>query len=160
MRGFLQKPLNTKKLNNALEALVLATHDGAPHIDQPIAKDSKAPVPLLNENQVSELFEVLGHATLTDRIATLAARIEGALPELMKTHETGTLQAKAHDMAGVSGMFGAVRLHRQLRDIETDCKNGDISRALERVKDIPNIWNNTHSAWHSRLADNRADTAS
>lgn len=159
MRGFLQKPLNTKKLNNALEALVLATHDGAPHIDQPIAKDSKAPVPLLNENQVSELFEVLGHATLTDRIATLAARIEGALPELMKTHETGTLQAKAHDMAGVSGMFGAVRLHRQLRDIETDCKNGDISRALERVKDIPNIWNNTHSAWHSRLADNQADIA-
>ena len=159
MRGFLQKPLNTKKLSNALETLILAARDESQLGDQSITKDHEAAVPLLNESQVNELFEVLGHAKLTDRIATLVARIEDALPELMKTRETADIQAKAHDMAGVSGMFGAVRLHSQLRDIEAGCKNGDMSRVHECVSDLPDIWKDTHTAWHSRLADNQADIA-
>lgn len=150
MTGFLQKPINTRRLKTALSELVMPAADGAS--DAAEATQAEPQHPVLNANQVNELFELLGPEKLADRIGNLRQRVEGQLPPLASAEDRDDLQRKTHDLAGLCGMFGAERMHALLATIEQDCKQGDVDKARDQVAKVPAAWAETLDAWEARLS--------
>jgi CheY-like chemotaxis protein len=150
MTGFLQKPINTRRLKTALSELVMPAADGVS--DAAEATHAEPQHPVLNANQVNELFELLGPEKLADRIGNLRQRVEGQLPPLASAEDRDDLQRKTHDLAGLCGMFGAERMHALLATIEQDCKQGDVDKARDQVAKVPAAWAETLDAWEARLS--------
>mgnify|MGYP000445123786 CR=1 FL=1 len=150
MTGFLQKPINTRRLKTALSELVMPAAEGAS--DATEATHAEPQHPVLNANQVNELFELLGPEKLADRIGNLRQRVEGQLPPLASAEDRDDLQRKTHDLAGLCGMFGAERMHALLATIEQDCKQGDVEKARDQVAKVPAAWAETLDAWEARLS--------
>ncbi|WP_309766007.1 Hpt domain-containing protein, partial [Pacificitalea manganoxidans] len=61
------------------------------------------------------------------------------------------IQARAHALAGICGMFGIERLHIRLKAIETACKAGDRGAAQAQMPPLAAAWEEARAAWHARL---------
>ncbi|MGV8984779.1 MAG: ATP-binding protein [Cypionkella sp.] len=151
MSGFLQKPLDMKALKTALHRLG-PTDMSIPLPDlEEETRSHIAQRSVLNETQVLELLDLLGHDQLSGRIAALVQQVEIDLPALMDAHVVLELQTRSHAMAGMCGMLGAERLHNLLKDTEAACKAGKWQKARELVELVPFVWHQTHDAWRQRL---------
>ncbi|SNR59636.1 hybrid sensor histidine kinase/response regulator [Puniceibacterium sediminis] len=151
MSGFLQKPLDSKALKSTLASLRPGEGASQPSVISETQRANDAERPFLNETQMLELLELLGREKLSERITTLAQRVDAELPALMDAQAVRDLQTRSHALAGMCGMFGAERLHDLLSDIETACKDGNAQRAHDLVKSVPSTWHHTDSALRQRI---------
>ena len=164
MTGFLQKPVDRAALAQSIADLPLpanAAARAAPSERPDLAPDpihAPAPAPgappqppVLNDTQVADLTELLGAAQLRERLARLEGQIDHDLPALQQATATEDIQARAHALAGICGMFGIERLHIRLKAIETACKAGDRGAAQAQMPPLAAAWEEARAAWHARL---------
>ncbi|MEH6630346.1 MAG: Hpt domain-containing protein [Halopseudomonas aestusnigri] len=57
------------------------------------------------------------------------------------------LERESHTLKSVSGTFGAVRLQRQMTEINECCRKGDVKRALELARSVKAIGQLTMEAY-------------
>jgi HPt (histidine-containing phosphotransfer) domain-containing protein len=113
------------------------------------AKSAKRP--LLNEQQIADLIDLLGVEKLRERVDKLGHQGADDLPALMAADGLPDLQAQAHAMAGMCGMLGADRLHGLLKEIETACKTGKDDEARGLSKALPETWDATLAAMKAQV---------
>ena len=107
--------------------------------------------PLLNDQQMVDLIDLLGEEKLRERVQKLSDQVADDLPALMAADALPDLQARAHAMAGMCGMLGADRLHGLLKEIETACKTDKPEEARGLCNDLPDTWNATEAAMQAQV---------
>ncbi|HBB83196.1 MAG TPA: hybrid sensor histidine kinase/response regulator [Sulfitobacter sp.] len=157
MSGFLQKPLDMKVLRAELREVQVLTampekalRKQAQSVPTPIQGKS-AKRPLLNDQQMVDLIDLLGEEKLRERVQKLSDQVADDLPALMAADALPDLQARAHAMAGMCGMLGADRLHGLLKEIETACKTDKPEEARGLCNDLPDTWNATEAAMQAQV---------
>nr|WP_280322879.1 Hpt domain-containing protein [Sulfitobacter faviae] len=113
------------------------------------AKSAKRP--LLNEQQIADLLDLLGAEKLRERVEKLDQQVATDLPDLMAADALPDLQARAHAMAGMCGMLGADRLHGLLKEIETACKTDKDEEARALAEALPATCDATLAAMKAQL---------
>ncbi|MFG6561697.1 ATP-binding protein [Sulfitobacter sp. 1A15299] len=157
MSGFLQKPLDMKVLRAKLRELsgrAVMPEQALPErlASAPTSVQAKsAKRPLLNEQQIADLLDLLGAEKLRERVEKLDQQVATDLPDLMAANALPDLQARAHAMAGMCGMLGADRLHGLLKEIETACKTGKDEEARALAEALPATCNATLAAMKAQL---------
>lgn len=157
MSGFMQKPLDMKVLRAKLRELsgrAVMPEQALPErlaSAQSSVQAKSAKRPLLNEQQIADLLDLLGAEKLRERVEKLDQQVATDLPDLMAADALPDLQARAHAMAGMCGMLGADRLHGLLKEIETACKTdkGEEARALAEA--LPATCDATLAAMKAQL---------
>ncbi|MEP3686286.1 MAG: ATP-binding protein [Sulfitobacter dubius] len=157
MSGFLQKPLDMKVLRAELREVQVRTampekalRKQAQSVPTPIQGKS-AKRPLLNDQQMVDLIDLLGEEKLRERVQKLSDQVADDLPALMAADALPDLQARAHAMAGMCGMLGADRLHGLLKEIETACKTDKPEEARGLCNALPDTWNATEAAMQAQV---------
>ena len=157
MSGFLQKPLDMKVLRAELREVQVLTampekalRKQAQSVPTPIQGKS-AKRPLLNDQQMVDLIDLLGEEKLRERVQKLSDQVADDLPALMAADALPDLQARAPAMAGMCGMLGADRLHGLLKEIETACKTDKPEEARGLCNDLPDTWNATEAAMQAQV---------
>jgi len=157
MSGFLQKPLDMKVLRAELREVQVRTamlekalRKQAQSVPSPIQGKS-AKRPLLNDQQMVDLIDLLGEEKLRERVQKLSDQVADDLPALMAADALPDLQARAHAMAGMCGMLGADRLHGLLKEIETACKTDKPEEARGLCNALPDTWNATEAAMQAQV---------
>lgn len=146
MTGFIQKPIDMMSLGTTIDSILDEQPNHA-------VSSLSAPLPgptddsYVDDDQLSQLIELLGPRKFSERIATLLGKMDDDLPALTEAADFDDLREKSHAIAGMCGMFGATRLHALLQDIETACKTGRDHIARELVEMIPDIWDETQKIW-------------
>ena len=115
--------------------------------------------PLLNDQQMVDLIDLLGEEKLRERVQKLSDQVADDLPALMAADALPDLQARAHAMAGMCGMLGADRLWTRyrklaaglLKEIETACKTDKPEEARGLCNDLPDTWNATEAAMQAQV---------
>jgi HPt (histidine-containing phosphotransfer) domain-containing protein len=102
--------------------------------------------PLLNENRLLELLNILGRNNLSDLINSMIQQFEDGIPILIEAWVVLDIGAQSHSMAGVSSNLGAERMYSLLNEIEAACKEGDLPRSRVLVELLPAAWQQTHVA--------------
>ena len=157
MSGFLQKPLDMKVLRAKLRELSgreVMPEQALPErlaSAQTSVQAKSAKRPLLNEQQIADLIDLLGVEKLRERVDKLGHQGADDLPALMAADGLPDLQAQAHAMAGMCGMLGADRLHGLLKEIETACKTGKDDEARGLSKALPETWDATLAAMKAQV---------
>ncbi|WP_394421894.1 ATP-binding protein [Sulfitobacter sp. 1A12157] len=157
MSGFLQKPLDMKVLRAKLRELsgrAVMPEQALPErlASAPTSVQAKsAKRPLLNEQQIADLLDLLGAEKLRERVEKLDQQVATDLPDLMAADALPDLQARAHAMAGMCGMLGADRLHGLLKEIETACKTGKDEEARALAEALPATCDATLAAMKAQL---------
>ncbi|MFC6642038.1 ATP-binding protein [Sulfitobacter profundi] len=157
MSGFLQKPLDMKVLRAKLRELSgreVMPEQALPErlaSAQTSVQAKSAKRPLLNEQQIADLIDLLGVEKLRERMEKLGQKGADDLPALMAADGLPDLQAQAHAMAGMCGMLGADRLHGLLKEIETACKTGKDGEARGLSKALPETWDATLAAMKAQV---------
>ncbi len=144
MAAVLLKPLDSAALQAALAGT--AAVGGFAKNDQ-----TSMMQPFIDEAQVAEISDLLGHDRFSDRIVDFIRYMDKEVPILIETETLETLQSRAHEFAGMCGMLGAKRLHGLLGDIETACKEGEDTVARDAAQDIPSIWDCTRMEFIKRI---------
>ena len=150
MTGFIRKPIDMTGLNDTLCQIVGHQEPRSP---APPPEASKGEDDLIDPDQWSQLTDLLSRDALADRIAKITARVETDLHLLMTSETPADMRAKAHEMAGMCGMFGALRLHGLLSSVEEACKTGHAAWARRLLDHLPKTWQETRDAWQAELAD-------
>ncbi|WP_243266641.1 ATP-binding protein [Sulfitobacter sp. DSM 110093] len=157
MSGFLQKPLDMKVLRAELREVQVRTalpeealRKQAENAPTPV-QGKPAKRPLLNDQQMLDLIDLLGEEKLRERVQKLSDQVADDLPALMAADALPNLQARAHAMAGMCGMLGADRLHGLLKEIETACKTDRHEEARGLCNALPDTWNATKAAMQARV---------
>ena len=140
MNGFLAKPINLRELDRCLVAHEVCASSQIP-------SDQGADIPVLDDNQVAELLEVIGRDGYAARIEKLRAQLTTDLAALEDAQSVRDIQAHAHSMAGACGMLGAKRLHRLLQTIEAACKIGKADDARRQIENVPAAIKASLTAW-------------
>ena len=157
MSGFMQKPLDMKVLRAKLRELsgsAVMPEQALPErlaSAQTSVQAKSAKRPLLNEQQIADLLDLLGAEKLRERVEKLDQQVATDLPELMAADALPDLQARAHAMAGMCGMLGADRLHGLLKEIETACKTDKDEEARALAEALPATCNATLAAMKAQL---------
>ncbi|SFA88178.1 PAS/PAC sensor hybrid histidine kinase [Poseidonocella pacifica] len=144
---FLGKPLSLADLAKCL-AEVFAGQSAAPA--------TKAAEGVLDERQLSDLIDLVGEETFVDRLKLVIAEVEEALPEFTDTSDLDHLASRAHAVGGMTGMYGALKFHQALKEIETCCKAG--GEGIDPL--LPQmfiLWEKTRIEWEGRIRDLGAD---
>ena len=140
MNGFLAKPINLRELDRCLVAHEVCASSQIP-------SDQGADIPVLDDNQVADLLEVIGRDGYAARIEKLRAQLTTDLAALEDAQSVRDIQAHAHSMAGACGMLGAKRLHRLLQTIEAACKIGKADDARRQIENVPAAIKASLTAW-------------
>ena len=144
MNGFLAKPINLRELDRCLVAHEVCASSQIP-------SDQGADIPVLDDNQLAELLEVIGRDGYAARIEKLRAQFVTELAALEAATSVRDIQAHAHSMAGACGMLGAKRLHRLLQTIEAACKIGKADDAQRQIESVPAAIEASLEAWDAVL---------
>jgi len=150
MSGYLEKPLNKKALHDALCELSARETTG-PQTTRIQPTDNYRATALLNENQINELLDLVGHEKLKERVTTAIHNMKGELPAILVATDPDDLSTRVHAMAGMCGILGAERLHLLFVEIEALCKQGDMNAAQKHVTLIPDVWLETSAAWRKTI---------
>jgi CheY-like chemotaxis protein len=127
MDDYLAKPIDARALLGKLAGLAAprATPSfGAGQRDL----DRGADDPVLDRRQLESLAECLPAENARQLFASFLDQIASQIPALEALSAGGDLAAlarEAHALAGCSGNFGALKLSRLARDIETACQEED-----------------------------------
>jgi signal transduction histidine kinase/CheY-like chemotaxis protein len=146
MLGFIEKPVRLDLLKNTL------MNRCSPHklSSTPRHKRTESEIsnvePLLNENRLLELLNILGRDNLSDLINSMIQQFEDGIPILIEAWVVLDIGAQSHSMAGVSSNLGAERMYSLLNEIEAACKEGDLPRSRVLVELLPAAWQQTHVA--------------
>ncbi|WP_378949502.1 ATP-binding protein [Paracoccus sp. R86501] len=148
MTGFIRKPIDMTGLASTLQQII-----------EPDAANRPAPPPnaglgedcLIDPAQWEQLTELLPHDTLSERIATIIRQVDTDLPLMMTAPCPEDLRSKAHEMAGMCGMFGALRLHALLSSVQEACRTGHAAWAERLLEHLPATWEETRDAWRAKL---------
>ncbi|MFG6563224.1 ATP-binding protein [Sulfitobacter sp. 1A13421] len=157
MSGFMQKPLDMKVLRAKLRELsgrAVMPEQALPErlaSAQTSVQAKSAKRPLLNEQQIADLLDLLGAEKLRERVEKLDQQVATDLPDLMAADALPDLQARAHAMAGMCGMLGADRLHGLLKEIETACKTDKDEEARALAEALPATCDATLAAMKAQL---------
>lgn len=157
MSGFMQKPLDMKVLRAKLRELsgrAVMPEQALPErlaSAQTSVQAKSAKRPLLNEQQIADLLDLLGAEKLRERVEKLDQQVATDLPDLMAADALPDLQARAHAMAGMCGMLGADRLHGLLKEIETACKTDKDEEARALAETLPATCDATLAAMKAQL---------
>ena len=150
MTGFIRKPIDMTGLDDTLRQIVGPRTSNTP---APLPEARKGEDDLIDPAQWSQLTDLLSRDALADRIARITTQVETDLHLLMTSETTDDMRAKAHEMAGMCGMFGALRLHGLLSSVEEACKTGHAAWARQLLDHLPTTWQETRDAWQAELAD-------
>ncbi|MEQ3625816.1 MAG: response regulator, partial [Marinobacter sp.] len=191
MTGFLQKPVDRAALARSIAELTPqarpdpaektpsdAVSEAGPEAAASPQPSGPPQPPVLNDTQVADLSELLGPAQLRERLTRLEEQIDRDLPALLEATATADIQARAHALAGLCGMFGMDRLHARLKAIETACKTAttpgaqtgaqagaqmgttddpegpsgqELRAARAQMPPLAALWEDARAAWHARL---------
>jgi PAS domain S-box-containing protein len=145
MAGCILKPLRTKALNEVLSTVRFMLQK-TPTPQQIAVSDTS---PLIDDSVVDELREVFGHSLFEERLRSVLQELGGAsqqLNQLAKTENWVELAKLSHKFAGSAAVFGATRLHKNLKLIETASESKSRKIILSSMKNTNALCLNTVKA--------------
>ncbi|GGF09439.1 hypothetical protein GCM10011611_13660 [Aliidongia dinghuensis] len=138
MDDYLSKPIEAKLMLDLVERLTEERSrpaDPPPTANRARAKAKPADLPMLDEPHIASIRQVMAPAEFTDLIGAFvdgaADRLE-RIERLVETDDFASLFREAHDMVSTAGNFGARRVERTARALETAAKAEDRA-AIERA---------------------------
>ena len=137
MNDYVTKPIDPERLLAVLERWV-----GANGAARGPAKSS--PDGVLNREILKELREAVGVDALGGLIDTFVEELRSrvaAIKAAVTDGDAKALQRQAHALKGSAGNFGASQLRDAAGAVETACEIGDVDRASDLSRSIPQFAN-------------------
>ncbi len=155
MNDYLAKPLDTRAFLRKV-----ARWAGSGRTGRPLPAEtgegtaaSADEIGTLDPDVIRELAEALPGARLEELlrlfVADAATRVDTLL-QLGQADDLQGLSRAAHDLAGMAGNFGAVRLGRLARALEEACRSGTGAAIARLLAELPELAEATWSAYAER----------
>ncbi|WP_158521762.1 hybrid sensor histidine kinase/response regulator [Thioclava marina] len=135
MEGFVEKPVRRKTLAEALREVAPRTHGDsasaptAEDVEDGAAEDDDTN-DAISADQISELLDLLGLEKTRAQVASFLKTAQSEIEGIASATERDDLRARAHALAGTSGMMGATALSQKCREIQSACDTGQDDAAF------------------------------
>lgn len=134
MEGCLIKPLRRADLRKMMANIHRAGHE---------ATETAAAMPPIDLAQFGDVGSLLGPDKFRDQLAKFQSEGDTLTHEIRAEIARGNLRAAralTHRLAGSCATFGAMRLHSDLKSLETACKAGDSDSAEKIADGLDPVW--------------------
>jgi CheY-like chemotaxis protein len=147
MNDVLVKPISAKSIRLALANALL--DDDVDNDERVILSDITSSALIIDWDRLEELE----HDLNTDQLRTALIQFRSDLDQFMtdashwlqKSIDRKTLSEEAHRMAGSAGVFGAMRLTNQMRNLQTEAKTATPSALNDLVAEVKISWKLTRT---------------
>ncbi|GEM_PF-3042721 len=119
--------------------------DGSEATSPASTKDLGTGVPVLDQAVLTQMGEDTDPDMVPELITVFLEDAQGRIHALMQTlasnqADIGLLERECHALGSSAGTYGGLRLHQLCRDIETSCRKGKTTKAIQQAQSLKQEW--------------------